>query len=143
IQYDENAIHPSTSSNNEATGNANQTDGNAIQPSTSSNDTNNQEIAQLILNTTENVNVDRHREGNQNDSEMSIHPKDVTADEQDEFANEGIHLSTRSSNSSEEMIQIPIKTIDESWNFFITYFLNTGLLWVLQPHTRDLVGFEK
>ncbi|CAG8812215.1 14030_t:CDS:1, partial [Racocetra fulgida] len=57
-----------------------------------------------------------------------------------------MHLSTRSNNSSEEMIQIPIKTIktiDESWNFFITYFLNTGLLWVLQPHTRDLVGFEK
>ncbi|CAG8698010.1 16603_t:CDS:2, partial [Racocetra fulgida] len=58
IQDDENSIHPSTSSNNEATGNASQPDENAIQPSTSSN----QETAQLILNTTENVNADRRRE---------------------------------------------------------------------------------
>ncbi|CAG8648567.1 15651_t:CDS:2, partial [Racocetra fulgida] len=141
IQDDENTIHPSTSSNNEATVNASQPDDNAIQSSTRSNGTNNQKTTQLILNATENVNVDKQREDNQSDSENNINPKDVTTDEPDELASEGMHLSTRSNNSSEEMIQIPIKTIDESWNFFITYFLNTGLLWVFQPHTRDLTGF--
>ncbi|CAG8830729.1 9541_t:CDS:2, partial [Racocetra persica] len=62
-----------------------------------SNNSNNQIIAQLVLNTAENVNVDKSSEDNQSDSENNIHPKDVTTDE---VANEG---STRSNNSSEEM----------------------------------------
>ncbi|CAG8741858.1 3873_t:CDS:2, partial [Racocetra persica] len=31
------------------------------------------------------------------------------------------------------------KPIDELWNFFMIYFLNTGILWVLQPYSRDAI----
>ncbi|CAG8449047.1 16668_t:CDS:2, partial [Cetraspora pellucida] len=41
------------------------------------------------------------------------------------------------------LISVPVRTIDELWNFFVVYFLNTGLLWVFQPHTRDIVVFER
>ncbi|CAG8779551.1 2470_t:CDS:2 [Racocetra fulgida] len=128
-QTDENAMQPSNGLGNEVTGNSSQTDENAIiKPSTSPNNTNNQKTAQLMLNTAENVNIDKSREGNQNDSENNIHSKNVTTDEPDEVANEGMHLSTRSNNSSEEMVLIPIKTIktiktiDESWNFLLHTF---------------------
>ncbi|CAG8717158.1 11819_t:CDS:2, partial [Dentiscutata erythropus] len=35
------------------------------------------------------------------------------------------------------------KPIDELWNFFMVYFLNTGLLWVVRPQARDIPEFER
>ncbi|CAG8458417.1 13245_t:CDS:2 [Cetraspora pellucida] len=89
--------------------------------------------------------------GNCDDSENNAHSKDDTANDLNEPVemvfnhklvdlNEGMLLFTSSNYGSKKMIQIPIETIDELWDFFITYFLNTGLLWVFQPHPRDLVG---
>ncbi|CAG8453775.1 12560_t:CDS:10, partial [Cetraspora pellucida] len=159
IQDDENAIQQSTSSNNETTERPaldkkkieNLSEKTTVEVNTNCSNTNNQKIAQLIFNTTENINVEKHHEGNKNgnqgDSE-NIHPKDDIADnlnEPDELVSNNQHaaLSIRLNNGSEVVIQTSTKTIDELWNLFITYFLNMGLLCVLQPHTRDLVGFEK
>ncbi|CAG8716923.1 32349_t:CDS:2, partial [Racocetra persica] len=33
------------------------------------------------------------------------------------------------------------KPIDELWNFFMIYFLNTGLIWVFQSQSRDVPEF--
>ncbi|CAG8802170.1 14574_t:CDS:2, partial [Dentiscutata erythropus] len=111
---------------------------------------NNQQTVQSILNylerldssniITENINMDKHHEGNQNGSENNTHLKNDAAEELNEFdetasnnnlaaLNEIMNLLPRSSNGSEEVIQIPTKTINELWSFFVTYFLNTGLLW--------------
>ncbi|RIB29523.1 kinase-like domain-containing protein [Gigaspora rosea] len=40
---------------------------------------------------------------------------------------------------NDEVIQIPTKHIDELWNFFVKYFLNTGLFF----QARDVVGCEQ
>ncbi|CAG8530902.1 13642_t:CDS:2, partial [Racocetra fulgida] len=53
--------------------------------------------------------------------------------------NDDVYLSVRSNNSSEETIQIRIKSIFELWNFFISY-LNTELLRVFQSSSRDVMG---
>ncbi|CAG8594101.1 11510_t:CDS:2 [Dentiscutata erythropus] len=124
---------------------------------------NNQQTVQPILNylerldssniITENINMEKHHEGNQDGSENNTHSKNDTVDELNELdettsnnnlaaLNEAMNLFTRSCNSSEEVIQIPIKTINELWSFFVIYFLNTGLLWVFQPRSRDLEGYE-
>ncbi|KAF0554764.1 kinase-like protein [Gigaspora margarita] len=92
--------------------------------------------------------------GNQDDYENNTQSKDDIADDLNEpcevvslaVLNEGMHLPTISNNGSGKMIQIPIETVDKfdkCWNFFVTYFLNTGLLWVFQPHTRDIVECER
>ncbi|KAF0554765.1 kinase-like protein [Gigaspora margarita] len=92
--------------------------------------------------------------GNQDDYENNTQSKDDIADDLNEpcevvsltVLKEGMHLPTISNNSSGKMIQIPIETVDKfdkCWNFFVTYFLNTGLLWVFQPHTRDILECGK
>ncbi|CAG8827710.1 15477_t:CDS:2, partial [Gigaspora margarita] len=116
----------------------------------------NQQITQLPLycserldsynDILENINVNTHHEGNRDDYENSTQSKDDIADDLNETCevvsnnelavlNGGMHLPTISNNGSGKMIQIPIETVvkfDKCWNFFVTYFLNTGLLWIFQ-----------
>ncbi|RIB08125.1 kinase-like domain-containing protein [Gigaspora rosea] len=99
----------------------------------------NQRVARSILNESErldspnnsieNINMDKH-EGGQNE------PND---------SNQGYSDDDTIEFSLLEVIQIRVKTktikaVDQFWNFFTMYFLNTGFLWVFQPNARDIIG---
>ncbi|KAF0554761.1 kinase-like protein [Gigaspora margarita] len=110
----------------------------------------------------ENINIDTHHEDNQKESNNDNfdeyenntqsnddivdglnEPCEVVSKNELTVLNEGMHLPAISNIGSGKMIQIPFETIDKIWNFFVTYFLNTGLLWIFQPYTRDIVECER
>ncbi|CAG8765652.1 16289_t:CDS:2, partial [Dentiscutata heterogama] len=105
----------------------------------------NQQTTHLVINYSKIPNFSVNSD-NKDDSNDDTCPKDDRTSglsKTDEIVNNAPKISTIQPyiNLNNGVIQIPTKLIDESWSFFMTYFLNTGLLWIFQA--RDVAGYER
>ncbi|CAG8782606.1 2540_t:CDS:2, partial [Dentiscutata erythropus] len=83
-----------------------------------------------------NINIDAQSLGNQNESNDDIRSNYVTVG--DSSKTDEIALDNISDIPKTLIVNIDIQSLDEIWNFFMTYVLNMGILLILQPHSRDM-----